>query len=226
MAHSAGTLRQPAGTPTFTGANFTTPVLTANTAYYIVYTRNGCAGSARFPVNILVDDVPAAPVAAANNVTINIGQTAMLTATEAGNAAIKWYSAATGGTALYTGNTFTTPVLTANTTYYAEAASGSCVSTARTPVTVTVTPVVIPNVMVTPPIQAVDPGQTATFSASSTTPGAVFNWYTTPTGGTSIFTGPVFTTPAEVAGTTYYAEASVPATGAVSATRGNRNGYY
>ncbi len=206
------------GTPVFTGTNFTTPVLTSNTTYYIVYTRNGCSGSVRFPVSILVDDVPAAPVASANNVTVNSGQTATLTAT-AGNAVIKWYSAATGGTALYTGSTFTTPALTANTTYYAEAASGSCVSPTRTPVTVTVNEVVIPNVTVTPPAQAIDPGQTATFTASSTTPGAVFNWYSTPTGGTSIFTGPVFTTPAEYAGTTYYAEASVPATGAVSATR-------
>ena len=207
------------GTPVFTGTSFTTPVLTANTTYYIVYTRNDCTGSVRFPVSILVDDMPAAPVAAANNVTINSGQTATLTATAAVNATIKWYSAATGGTVLYTGNIFTTPVLTANTTYYAEAASGSCVSPTRTPVAVIVNPVVIPNITVTPPAQAVNQGQTATFTASSTTPGAVFNWYTTPTGGTSIFTGPAFTTPAEYAGATYYAEASVPATGAVSATR-------
>lgn len=207
------------GTSLHTGTTYTTAALNSNTTYYIEYTRGSCVSPTRYPVQITVDDPPAAPTVTTQNVTVNSGQPATLNATAANGATIKWYSAATGGTALFTGNTYTTPALTANTTYYAEAVTGSCTSPTRTPVTVTVTPVVIPNVTVTPATQAVNPGSTATFTASSTTPGVTFNWYTTPTGGTSIFTGATFTTPAEYAGTTYYAEAKVIATGAVSATR-------
>ncbi len=207
------------GTPVYTGTSFTTPVLNGNTTYYIQYSRGTCADPVRFPVQILVDDAPAAANVTSQNVTVNSGQTATLTGTAANGATVQWYTAATGGTPVATGNTFTTPALTANTTYYAGTATGSCTSTTRTPVTVTVLPVAIPNVTVTPPTIAVDPGATATFTASSTTAGAVFKWYTTATGGTPIYTGATFTTPAEFANVTYYAEATVPSTGAVSATR-------
>jgi gliding motility-associated-like protein len=208
-----------AGTVVHTGTSFTTPILNANTTYYIEYSRNSCVSPVRFPVSILVDNTPVAPAVAASGVTITSGQTATLVATPPTNATINWYTAATGGTLVGTGNNFTTPPLTTNTTYYAESASGSCVSPTRTPVTVTVNPIVIPDITVTPPTQTILPGQTTSFTASSTTPGAVFNWYTTPTGGTSIFTGATYTTPPEFANVTLYAEASVPSTGAVSATR-------
>ena len=45
--------------------------------------------------------------------------TAQLSA-NAGTGIVKWYAAATGGTPLHTGVTFTTPEITATTTYYAE----------------------------------------------------------------------------------------------------------
>lgn len=208
------------GTVVNTTANFTTQPLNANTTYYVEYSRNGCVSPVRFPVSVLVDNPPVAPTVAANNVTITSGQTATLVATPPANATVNWYTTPTGGTPVATGNSYTTPPLTANTIYYAESASGNCVSPApRTAVNVTVNPIVIPDITVTPPTQTINPGQTTTFTASSTTPGAVFNWYTTPTGGTSIFTGATYNTPAEFANTVFYAEASVPLTGAVSATR-------
>lgn len=49
------------------------------------------------------------------------GSTATLTATAPTGAIISWYAASTGGTALNTGNSFTTPSLAATTTYYASA---------------------------------------------------------------------------------------------------------
>jgi gliding motility-associated-like protein len=207
------------GAPVLTGTNVTTPALTANTTYYIEYTRGTCVSTIRYPVTIIVNDVPAAPVVNPTSATIYSGQTTSFTATAPNNVTVKWYSAASGGTALYTGNTFTTPALTAGTDYYAEASIGNCTSPGRTHVTVTVNPVVIPDVTVTPATQSVGAGASATLTASSTTPGTTFNWYATPTGGTSIFTGPVFNTPAINANTTYYAEAVVTASGAVSATR-------
>lgn len=207
------------GTALSTNTNYTTDPLTANTTYYIEYTRNGCVSPVRFPVMVLVDDVPTAPIAAVSPVNINSGQTATLTATAQTGAVVKWYEAATGGTAVFTGNNFVTPPLSADKTYYAEAALGNCVSPVRTPVAVTVTAVVIPDVTVTPPTVAINPGTTASFTASSTTPGVIFKWYTAATGGTSIYTGANFTSPPLFANTTYYAEAVVQATGAVSTTR-------
>jgi gliding motility-associated-like protein len=51
---------------------------------------------------------------------------------------VNWYSTATGGSILAPGTSFTTPNLTANSTYYAEANNNSCVSINRTPVSITV----------------------------------------------------------------------------------------
>ncbi len=206
------------GTPVFTGSTYSVAA-TANTTYYVEYTRGTCVAQTRYPVNILVNDPPAKPVVVPASASIFAGQTASFTAQVPAGVTVRWYEAPTGGTAVFTGTTFTTPALSANKTYYAESSIGGCVSPDRTPAPVTVTAVVIPDVAVNPPTQTVNPGTSATLTASSTTPGAVFNWFTTPTGGTSIFTGAVLTTPSVFTNTTYYAEASITATGAVSATR-------
>ena len=207
-------------TSTNNGATFTTPPLTANTTYYVEYNRNGsCPSPVRVPVQVTVNDAPVKPVVVPPSSTILAGETATFKATVVNGATINWYTSATGGTPVFTGSTFTTPALNTNTTYYAEAALGSCVSPDRTVVPVTVTPVVIPDISVTPPTQSVNAGTMGTITASSTTPGTVFNWYTTPTGGTPIFTGATYVTPPVFANATYYAEAVVTATGAKSATR-------
>jgi len=208
------------GTVLTTGNAYTTDPLTANTTYYVEYTRDGCTDGIFHPVNVTVNDVPAKPVAAFNDVTIYSGQTATLTATAANGATVKWYDAPAGGNLVATGNTFTTAPLTANTPFYAEASLGSCISADRTLVTVNVLPVVTPDIAVNPPVQTINAGETTSFTASSTTPGAVFRWYTTPAGGTPVFTGPTFTTAPQFSATNiYYAEAYLPASGAVSATR-------
>lgn len=51
--------------------------------------------------------------------------TATLGATTNGNNVIKWYSSPTSDTILHVGNTFTTPSITSDTTYYAEASTSS-----------------------------------------------------------------------------------------------------
>ena len=55
---------------------------------------------------------------------------------------VNWYSALTGGTLLYTGVSYITPILNTTTTYYVtcESINGGCESTPRTPVVVTVAP--------------------------------------------------------------------------------------
>src|SRR5690606_31604465 len=51
--------------------------------------------------------------------------TATLTATADAGATINWYDAPTGGTAVGTGATFTTPALAASTQYYVSASTGT-----------------------------------------------------------------------------------------------------
>jgi gliding motility-associated-like protein len=79
---------------------------------------------------IRVDTISAA------NATICSGNTATLTASINGAivATINWYAAATGGTSIGTGSTFTSPALFSTTTYYV----GFCPGTYRIPVVVTV----------------------------------------------------------------------------------------
>lgn len=290
------------GSPVFTGNTFATPALTSTTTYYVSLMRTGCTDqSARVPVTVTVNPLPASPVITTTTVNICPGQTVAFTANTVAGVTINWYSAATGGTLLFSGNTYTTPELTQTTSYYAEAVNANnCASAARIQVTATVTPApaapalafttlnvnpgaspsisvtnpdpaltynfytvasggtpvatgtsysvppvttattyyveavsagncpsatrtavtinvnATPNITVTPPTAAVNPGQTATFTASSSTSGAIFKWYTTQSGGTPIFTGAAFTTPALSAGTTYYAEAVDPITNAAS----------
>ena len=51
---------------------------------------------------------------------------------------INWFASATGGTALGTGVSFTTPVISASVTYYVDATSNGCTSASRTAVLATV----------------------------------------------------------------------------------------
>lgn len=57
--------------------------------------------------------------------------TVELNATASAGATIQWYAATTGGTALATGNTFTTPSLSTTTNYYITAKTGTCESSPR-----------------------------------------------------------------------------------------------
>lgn len=191
------------GTPVFTGSTYTTPPVTTATTYYIEASRYGCVNTNRTAVNIIPNDIPDNPTLNTNAVSICAGDSTKLYATAPAGRLFKWYTASSGGTAIYTGDTLVTPALTATTTYYAEAVNNGCASVGRTAAVVTVnTPPA--DVAVTPPSATIGSGQTATFVASSSTANTAFNWYPTANGGTPLFTGPTFVTPALTASTTYY----------------------
>ncbi|AOM77022.1 putative Ig domain-containing protein [Pedobacter steynii] len=206
------------GTALATGETFTTPVLNATTTYYIEVSKAGCANVERVPVTVTVTPAPTAPVLA-TVLPICHGSTASL----AVNAPVtgvnyNWYTVATGGTSIFTGSTFVTPALTANTTYYVEAANPGCGVSTRTAVPVTVNPIVT-----LPQIQAsattVAPGQTVILNATSPDADVTFNWFTSATATTPTYTGPTYVTEPITATTTYYLEAKSNATGCVSASR-------
>lgn len=124
-----------------------------------------------------------------------------LSATATAGATISWYDSAVGGNLLTTGNTYTTPTLTATTTYYVDA---GCESNRKSVVaTVNTTP--------TKPVATASTvyncgSGSITIGVNSST--SDINWFTTPTGGTSLYMGNTFTTPTISANTTYYAQAS------------------
>lgn len=146
------------------------------------------------------------PTVSASGQTICAGSSAVLSASANGGTTLRWYTAAVGGTLVATGENFTTPALTATTTYYIEVSKGSCANVQRIPVTVTVTtPPVAPVVAVVAPVCS---GSSAIISIDSPIAETTYSWFLTSTGGTAIFTGPVFTSSALSANTTFYVEAA------------------
>jgi hypothetical protein len=175
------------------GASFTTPTLAVSDTFW-VEANGGCASS-RVRVIALVNTVPAVPTA--TNVTICGSGSATFNAISTEQ--VYWYDAALGGNLLYTGTNFTTPVLSSTTNYYIEAGY-ICRSTRRL-VTATVTAFSAPPT--TADVARCGPGAVNLLANSP----ELINWYDSLTGGTLVFTGDAFTTPALNITTPYYAEA-------------------
>jgi hypothetical protein len=198
---SAGTLNWYAastgGTSLGTGTSFTTPSISATTTYYVDATNSGCT-SARTAVVATVNTTPTvsstAQASRCDAGTVVLGATA-----SAGT--LNWYAASTGGTSLGTGTSFTTPSISATTTYYVDATNNGCTS-ARTAVVATVN--TTPSVASTSPANRCGPG-ILTLSATAST--GTLSWYAASTGGASLGTGTSFTTPMINATTTYYVDA-------------------
>lgn len=113
---------------------------------------------------------------------------------------INWYDAAVGGNILGTGNTYTTPTINTTTTYYADA---GCEINRKTVIAIVNKTPDTPTV--SSPAYSCGTGS-VTLQATSNT--GIINWFTTSTGGTSVYTGNNFITPNLSTNTTYYAEAS------------------
>lgn len=106
-----------------TGTTYTPTGLTAGTYnYYVQGSRTYCVTSVseRLRVKLKVNPLPPLDIA---GTTICSGTTAALTVTtpDISQYTYNWYMQASGGSPFNTGPTYTTPSLTANTTYYLEA---------------------------------------------------------------------------------------------------------
>lgn len=122
-----------------------------------------------------------------------------LSATATSGATINWYDAQTGGNLLGTGTTYNTPVISTTTTYYVDA--GCEINRKAVTATINITP----NDPTAADQSRCGDGS-VTFQATSNI--GIINWFTTATGGSSIFTGANFTTPSLSENTTYYIQAS------------------
>lgn len=129
----------------FTTSSWTTPSLATTTDYYLEAVDSAKYLSARTKVTVTVNPLPVAPTFA-GPITACKDSTKTLTVTSpATNTVYRWYKVASGGTAIFTGNTYTTSNLAADTTLYVDAYNTvtGCLSSSRTTVTITVT--TVPN---------------------------------------------------------------------------------
>lgn len=110
------------------GANavsYNTPTITSTT-YYRANIKNSagvsCLNSSSDTIRIYSPLVSATtPASRCGPGTLSLGATGV-------DGTLNWFSAATGGTSIATGSTYTTPSLTATTTYYVEAQSYNAVT--------------------------------------------------------------------------------------------------
>ncbi len=113
-------------------ANATTAI--AGTYTVTATTSNGCTKTATATVTVNTASLPTVtPASRCGTGTVTLGAGGCVGGT------LNWYAASTGGASLGTGISFTTPSLSATTTYHvACTASNGCVSTTRTSVAATI----------------------------------------------------------------------------------------
>ncbi|RZJ66950.1 MAG: T9SS type A sorting domain-containing protein [Flavobacterium sp.] len=128
----------------------------------------------------------------------------------------QWYNVATGAISGATGMTYTTPVLTAETSYFVRTICASGGFTDSNTVTISISN---PSLTSTTPASRCGLG-TVTLSGTASAGSSVV-WYAGSTGGTPLFTGDNFTTPAISATTTYYAEAATVLGSGTAGATGN-----
>jgi gliding motility-associated-like protein len=192
------------GTPLIISPDYTTPALTANTTYYVETNLNACLSS-RVPVVVNVNPIPVAPSSQTVNGCYN--SSAHLTASSTPGT-YQWYSDADGKHLLKTGNSYDSPALTHDITFYVMAVNSGCNSALSQVNVVVAAPVPAPSV-VNPPV--ICNGSTAELTA--TAPGGTYQWFSTATGGTPLPTteNGKFTTPPLNTTTTYYVQTTIGA---------------
>ncbi len=111
-----------------TATTYTTPVISTPNTYYC---RVTCAnGGAYADTNSVTIGVNNPSVTGTTSGTRCGTGTASLAATGSTGTTLSWYTAATGGNALATGTSFTTPIIATTTNYYVEANIGGGSGTA------------------------------------------------------------------------------------------------
>lgn len=192
------------GTPIIGAVNdtFVTPVLGSTTTFYVAANNGVCESLTRTPVVATINTIPGAPT--------TIGGSAcgpnpvLLTASGSVNGNYRWYTVATGGTAITgeTNSTYATPVLLSTTTYYAAINDGTCESSTRTAAIATINS--LPAAPTTTGATSC-PSTSMTLSASGGVNGQ-YRWYTVATGGTAIVgeVNDTYVTPVLTTSTTYH----------------------
>ncbi|CAN5293295.1 hypothetical protein BH09BAC1_BH09BAC1_15150 [soil metagenome] len=193
------------GTAFRTGSTYSI-VPTSNVVYY-VQAQSSCL-SPRVPIYVSLYPQVVVPPLGPSGGTVKVcsGETTTLSYSPVSGLETRWLTAAVGGFLLYTGNTYTTTPITADTEVYVEYYNPitGCKSPSRQRITIDEI-----RVGFTAPVDSVFvcPGETHTYTLTASS-SLTYNWFTLPTGGTAIFTGNAFTTPSITTTQTYYVEAT------------------
>lgn len=171
-AASGGNLVSP---PSLTGVGTVT--------YYAQATSGACVSPTRTAVTLTIQDAPVAPVSGGDETVCSNGDPMQtLIATASSPATISWFTTPSGGSAV-------TPALigVGTATYYAEASNGTCTSP-RTPVTLTINPVLATPGTITGPLDVCPLVNSVTPSVYSIdpVPGATFYTWHVPVGATIV----------------------------------------
>jgi len=174
-----------------------TPSSTTNYQVSVTNNSTGCTSTGNVNVNVL--PIPAAPVTTGGATLCGAGP-ATLSATGTGGT-LNWYNVPTGGTSIATGATYTTPLITANTTYYVEETNGTCIGP-RSAVVATYTPA--DAVTASSSVSYVCSGganNQAVLTASSLNTSYAYTWMPGGLTGNSVTVTPTSTTTYTVTGT-------------------------
>lgn len=185
------------GTYLGAGETFITPNLTATTTYY-AQDSTCSASSSRTAITVTIANPTITSVTGAQR----CGAGEVTLKATASDGTLSWFVAASSGSSIATGTSFTTPTLNTTTTYYVEASNSFCISASRSAVVATISSA--PTVVSVTYKERCGIGElTLSASASSGT----INWYNSPISGTLLGTGTSYQTPSLTTTTTYYAEA-------------------
>ncbi len=105
--------------------------LSATTYYRAIVTNNACPATTSNIVTVSVNNRPTISSVTGNS---RCGTGSLILSAVPSSGSISWFSSSSGGVALATGLTFTTPSISTSTIYFVEATSNGCVSTTRTSV--------------------------------------------------------------------------------------------
>ena len=165
-----------------TANSYTTASISVNTTYYIESRTTTCISATRTAVLATVNPLPAAPTGTAGS---NCGAgTVVISAAPPAGSTIDWYLASTGGTILSGGlgvTTFTTPSISATTTYYAASRNltTGCVSATRTAVSATINVLLAASASITGTTNIcplVTSGTTTTYTAATIRNAVSYKW--------------------------------------------------
>ncbi|MEQ8552107.1 MAG: T9SS type A sorting domain-containing protein [Cyclobacteriaceae bacterium] len=190
------------------GGNIFDPATAGSGEHTVTYTYSnaeGCIGSDSRKVTVI-----GLPNASSISVSGDERCGAGMVSLEAtlSNHTIKWYSAASGGESLRTGNTYNPTIAVGTKVFYVEAINNDgCVSPSRK--SVSATAFQIPDNPESLNQRRCGPGE-LTLMASGGISGATYYWYENPTGGTALESGSSFPTPYLENSRSYYVSAESP----------------
>ncbi len=120
----------------FTGDTFNTGVLYISRTYFVELVDTSGCRSLRTPILVTVLLNADQPTASAEKSVICVGTLTRIFASSLIDSVYNWYTTEQGGLPIFTGDTFTTPLLTATTTYFIEGVNLLGCKTYRTPISI------------------------------------------------------------------------------------------